>query len=153
MADDGRDTRAHQEAARHLTCPTRERSVPICRTVSRPGSLRFFWKRSARPKYSRRTGAEEAAAARTALVKRLQDAAHAYLDAELDAGQAAKETGRCEETIRRAVREGAIPDRRTNPRARHRIRRGDLQKLAAPETRPYDPTADAQSIAKLRRKL
>lgn len=98
-------------------------------------------------------GAEEAAAARTALVKRLQDAAHAYLDAELDAGQAAKETGRCEETIRRAVREGAIPDRRTNPRARHRIRRGDLQKLAAPETRPYDPTADAQSIAKLRRKL
>jgi len=101
----------------------------------------------------RENGAEQAAAARTALLGRLVGAAQAWLDAELDAGEAARETGRCEETIRRAVREGAIPDRRTNPRGRHKIRRGDVHKLAAPETRPYDPTADAQGIAQLRRKL
>ncbi len=98
-------------------------------------------------------GAEQAAAARIALLRKLLAAAQAHLDAELDAGQAARETGRCEETIRRAVRDGTIPDRRANPRGRHKIRRGDLQKLAAPAARPYDPTADAQSIAQLRRKL
>ena len=98
-------------------------------------------------------GAEQAAAARAAVLKRLLGAAQAWLDAELDANQAAIETGRCEETIRRAVREGAIPDRRANPRGRHKIRRGDLQKLAAPSTGPYDPGADAQDIARLRRKV
>ncbi len=96
-------------------------------------------------------GAEQAAAARTALLKRLLGAARAWLDTELDSHEAAQETGRCEETIRRAVRDGAIPDRRPNPCGRHRIRRGDLQKLAAPDARPYDPTADAQDIARLRR--
>ena len=101
----------------------------------------------------RENGAEQAAAARAALLRKLLGAAHAWLDAELDAHEAAQETGRCEETIRRAVRAGAIPDRRANPRGRHRIRRGDLQTVAAPESRPYDPTADAQSIAQLRRKL
>ena len=101
----------------------------------------------------RENGAEQAAAARTALLKKLRDAAYAYLDAELDASEAAGETGRCEETIRRAVRDGTIPDRRANPRGRHRVRRGDLQKLADLHAQSYDPTADAQSIAKLRRKL
>src|SRR5206468_12669655 len=62
----------------------------------------------------RDNGAEQAAAARTALLKKLV-AAQAYLDAELDATEAAIETGRCEETIRRAVRDGTIPDRRANP--------------------------------------
>jgi len=101
----------------------------------------------------RDNGAEQAAAARTALLKKLVAAAQAYLDAELDAGEAALETGRCEETIRRAVRDGTIPDRRANPKGRHRVRRGDLQKLAAPPTGPYDPGADAQDIARLRRKV
>ena len=101
----------------------------------------------------RDNGAEQAAAARTALLKKLLGVAQAWLDAELDAWEAAKETGRCEETIRRAVREGAIPDRRASRRGRHKIRRGDLQKLAAPPGPPYDPTADAQSIAQLRSKL
>jgi hypothetical protein len=32
-------------------------------------------------------------------------------------------------------------------------RRGDLQTVATPERPPYDPTADAQSIALLRRRL
>jgi hypothetical protein len=101
----------------------------------------------------RENGAEQAAAARTGLLKKLVSAAQAYLDAELDAGEAAREAGRCEETIRRAVRNGAIPDRRANPRARHKIRRGDLQMLATPSGRAYDPDADAQDIARLRRKV
>jgi hypothetical protein len=101
----------------------------------------------------RENGAEQAAAARTALVQKLLGAAHAWLDAELDLHEAAQETGRCEETIRRAVRAGTIPDRRANRRGRHRIRRGDLQTVATPERPPYDPTADAQSIAQLRRRL
>jgi hypothetical protein len=101
----------------------------------------------------RDNGAEQAAAARTALLKKLVAAAQAYFDAELDAGEAAVEMGRCEETIRRAVRDGTIPDRRANPKGRHRVRRGDLQKLAAPPTGRYDPDADAQDIARLRRKV
>jgi hypothetical protein len=101
----------------------------------------------------RDNGAEQPAAARTALLRKLLDAAQAWLDAELDSREAAGEKGVCDETIRRAVRAGAIPDRRANPRARHKIRRGDLQKLAAPSASPYDPSADAQDIARLRRKL
>ncbi len=101
----------------------------------------------------RENGAEQAAAARVALLRKLIAAAQAYLDAELDANEAAIETGRCEETIRRAVRDGTIPDRRANPKGRHRVRRGDLQKLAAPPAASYDPGADAQDIARLRRKV
>src|SRR5438309_740924 len=52
----------------------------------------------------RENGAEQAAAARTGLLKKLLHAAQAYTNTELDAGQAARETGCCEETIRRAVR-------------------------------------------------
>ena len=101
----------------------------------------------------RDNGAEQAAAARVALLRKLIAATQLYFDTELDAAEAASETGRCEETIRRAVRDGTIPDRRANPKGRHRVRRGDLQKLAAPEIRPYDPDADAQDIARLRRKV
>ena len=101
----------------------------------------------------RENGAEQAASARTALLKKLVAAAQSYFDTELDAGEAAIETGRCEETIRRAVRDGTIPDRRPNPKGRHRVRRGDLQKLAATATGRYDPDADAQDIARLRRQV
>ncbi len=101
----------------------------------------------------RENGAEEAAAARAALLKKLLGAAQGWLDTEIETHAAAQETGRCEETVRRAVRDGTIPDRRPNSRGRHRVRRGDLQKLAGPSARPYDPTADAQSIAQLRSKL
>ncbi len=97
----------------------------------------------------RENGAEQAAAARLALLRKLIAAAQIYFDTELDAAEAASETGRCEETIRRAVRDGTIPDHRANPRGRHKIRRGDLQKLAAPSTGPYDPGADAQDILSL----
>ncbi len=101
----------------------------------------------------RQNGAEQAAAARTALLMKLVGAAQAWLDAELEVGEAARENGVCEETIRRAVRDGRIPDRRANPKGRHRVRRGDLQRIAGGAARPYDPTADAQSIAQLRRTL
>jgi hypothetical protein len=100
----------------------------------------------------RDNGAEQAATARIALLRKLIAAARSYFDAELDTGEAAIEAGRCEETIRRAVRDGTIPDRRANPKGRHRVRRGDLNKLAAPPAHPYDPNADAQDIARLRRK-
>jgi len=101
----------------------------------------------------RQNGAEPAAAARTALLTKLLGAALAWLDAELDSGEAARETGVCEETIRRAVRAGRIPDHRANPKGRHRVRRGDLLRIADGRHPPYDPIADAQSIAQLRRKL
>lgn len=101
----------------------------------------------------RDNGAEQAAVARSALLKKLLATASAWLDVELGTREAARETGRCDETIRRAVRAGTVPDRRASPHGRHKIRRGDLQKLAAPEARPYDPSADAQDIARLRRKV
>jgi hypothetical protein len=40
-----------------------------------------------------------------------------------------------------------------NPKGRHRVRRGDLDRVADSPGRPYDPTTDAQGIAQLRRKL
>src|SRR5689334_13914004 len=101
----------------------------------------------------RENGAEQAAAARLALLKKLVSAAATQLDAEIDIHEAAQEKGVCEETIRRAVREGRIPDRRANPKGRHRVRRGDLNRVAESPGPPYDPITDAQSIAQFRRKL
>ena len=101
----------------------------------------------------RENGAEQAAAARDALLKKLLTAAAAQLDEEIDIHEAAEEKGVCEETIRRAVRDGRIPDRRANPKGRHRVRRGDLNRVAETPGPPYDPVTDAQGIAQLRRKL
>ncbi len=101
----------------------------------------------------RENGADQAASARMALLKKLGAAAAAWLNAEVDTVTAAEETGRCEETIRRAVRDGTISDSRAHPKDHIRLRRGDLQKLAAPQPGPYDPSADAQDIARLRRKV
>ena len=100
----------------------------------------------------RQNGAEGAVAARMAVLGKLVHAADAWLNQELDTAAAAEETGACEETIRRAVREGRIPDRRSTPKARITVLRRDLQKLAAPGTDSYDAIADAQDIARLRRK-
>jgi len=101
----------------------------------------------------RENGAEQAASARLALLRKLLAAAAAHLNAEIDIHEAAREKGVCEETIRRAVRGGRIPDRRANPKGRHRVRRGDLDRVADSPGPPYDPTTDAQSIAQLRRKV
>ncbi len=101
----------------------------------------------------RENGAEQAAAARLTLLRKLVAAAAAHLDTEIDIHEAAQEEGVCEETIRRAVRDGRIPDRRANPKGRHRVRRGDLNRVADSPAPPYDPVTDAQGIAQLRRKL
>jgi hypothetical protein len=93
----------------------------------------------------RENGADQAAAARLALLKRLVSAAAAQLDAEIDIHEAAREKGVCEETIRRAVRDGRIADRRVNPKGRHRVRRGDLNRVAESPGPPYDPITDAQA--------
>ena len=52
----------------------------------------------------RENGAEEAAAARSALIEKLLAAASCWLNAEIDVAEAAQATGLCEETIRRAMR-------------------------------------------------
>jgi len=98
-------------------------------------------------------GASHAAAARVALLNKLVAAAQEHLDGEITIEEAAALTGRHPETIRRAVRNGALPDGRTKARGRHRIRRGDLDALAAPHPGRYDPSADAQDIARRRRPL
>ena len=99
----------------------------------------------------RENGAEEAAVARVALIHRLLAAANRWVETEIGVAEAAEATGLCEESIRRAVREGTLPDRRPNLRGRHRIRRGDLQEFATRRGRPYNANADAQDIARLRR--
>ena len=97
-------------------------------------------------------GAGHAAAARVALLNRLITAAQEHLDGEITVEEAAAMTGKHPETIRRAVRKGALPDDRSKPRGRMRIRRGDLELLAGPRTKGYDPIADAHGIAQRRRK-
>ncbi len=98
-------------------------------------------------------GAGQAVTAREALLQRLVAACQRYLNREITVEEAAAVLGRHPETIRRAVRRGALPDGRTKPRGRHRIRRGDLEMLAAPDPGRYDPHADAQDIARRRRPL
>jgi excisionase family DNA binding protein len=98
-------------------------------------------------------GAGQAVTARETLLQKLIAAAQQYLDGQITVEEAAAILGRHPETIRRAVRTGALPDGRTKARGRHRIRRGDLEALAAPNFRTYDPNADAQDIARRRRPL
>ncbi|NIM49326.1 MAG: helix-turn-helix domain-containing protein [Gemmatimonadales bacterium] len=101
----------------------------------------------------RDNGAHQAATARAALIHKLLAAATTWLDSEIDVSEAARAMEVCEETIRRAVRHGDLPDRRPHPKGRHRIRRGDLEKLAATHPKPYDAHADAQDIARRRRQF
>jgi excisionase family DNA binding protein len=97
-------------------------------------------------------GAGHAAAARVALLNRLVAAAQEHLDGEITVEEAATLLGKHPETIRRAVRKGTLPDDRSKPRGRMHIRRGDLELLAGPRTKGYDPIADAHDIAQRRRK-
>lgn len=98
-------------------------------------------------------GAGQAVTAREALLQKLIIAAQQYLDGEITVEEAAAILGRHPETVRRAVRKGALPDGRSKPRGHLRIRRGDLENLAHPRTGTYDPDADAQDIARRRRPL
>ena len=97
-------------------------------------------------------GAAHAVAARVALLNRLRASAKEYLDTEITVEEAAALLGRHPETIRRAVRNGSLPSERDKARGNIRIRRGALEKLAAPRPRTYDPIADAQDIAQRRSK-
>jgi excisionase family DNA binding protein len=97
-------------------------------------------------------GAAQAVTAREALLQKLVAAAQQYLDGEITVEEAAELLGKHPETIRRAVRSGVLADRRSSRRGHHRIRLGDLEKLARPGTGTYDPNADAQDIAQRRRK-
>lgn len=101
----------------------------------------------------RENGAAEAATARTAMTRKLLLDAGTWLDAKIDVAEAARASGVCAETIRRAVRRGDIPDQRDQPGGHHRLRRGDVERFAAGGGRPYDPDADAQDIARRRRKF
>jgi excisionase family DNA binding protein len=97
-------------------------------------------------------GADQAVTARAALLQKLVAAAQAYLNTEMCVEEAACLLGCHPETVRRALRKGTLPDSRTKPRGRYRIRRGDVELLAARQTEPYDPIADAQDIAQRRRR-
>jgi hypothetical protein len=100
----------------------------------------------------RENGAEPAVAARMAVLVKLVHAADAWLNEELDTATAAQERGCAEETIRRAVRGGVLPDRRANPHGHIKILRKDLHRVADSGPSTYDPIADAQDLARLRRK-
>ena len=97
-------------------------------------------------------GAAQAVTAREALLQRLLAAAQTHLNGEITVEEAANLLGRHPETIRRAIRKGALPDERSKPRGRMHVRRGDLGLLAGHRSREYDPVADAHDIAQRRRK-
>lgn len=96
----------------------------------------------------RRNGAETQAVARDVVVQDFLRRARGWADAEISIGEAAATLGKCEETVRRAVRGGELSDLRTTPRGHIRVRRGEV---VAHRNKAYDPVADAQDIAKLRR--
>ena len=98
----------------------------------------------------RENGAEPQARAREALIRKLLGGANEWLNAEIGVPEAARMLGRCEETARRAIRDGDLPDRRSNPRGNHKTRRGDVLSLARKRI-TYDPSADALDIARRRK--
>jgi hypothetical protein len=101
----------------------------------------------------RLNGAGQAATARDRLIRQLLEAARRHYDEPIDVLVAAELTGRSPETIRRAVRKGAVTDLRPDGRGRHKLRRGDLPHIARPSRDGYDPTTDAQDIARRRSKV
>ena len=84
-------------------------------------------------------GADQAVTARAALLQKLVAAAQAHLETEMSVEQAACLLGRHPETVRRALRKGTLPDSRTKSRGRYRIRRGDVELLAAFAPSPRHP--------------
>ena len=133
-------------------------SAPITSTATLPhglppGLVAFVEEALREYRTLAENGAGQAVTAREALLHKLVTAAEAYLDGQLTVEAAAVILGRHPETIRRAVRKGALPDGRSTPRGRHRIRRGDLDRLAGHRGKSYDPNADAQDIARRRRPL
>lgn len=100
----------------------------------------------------RLNGAEPSAMARDAVVTTFLTHARSYLDETIDVGEMAKVMGASKETVRRRVRDGTLGTERTKKKGHIRVRRGDVLDLAQKKKSTYDPIADAQDIAKLRRK-
>src|SRR2546428_14005372 len=73
----------------------------------------------------RHNGAEQATAARTALLTKLVAAARAWLDAALETGPAAKGLGGADETMHGAERAIGLVDRLACPKGRHPVTRRD----------------------------
>ena len=96
-------------------------------------------------------GATDAATARESLLHKLIQCAERDLNENVNVEEAAAILGTSTETVRRHVRRGALPDDRENPRGHIRIKRAELVKLARSSRTGYDPIADAQDVAKLRR--
>jgi excisionase family DNA binding protein len=99
----------------------------------------------------RENGANEHASARTALLRKLLRCAGVHLDALIGVDQAATLLGSSKETVRRKVRTGVLPDRRERAGGHTRVRRADVIMVARRRREAYDPIADAQDVAKLRR--
>src|SRR2546428_4594971 len=76
----------------------------------------------------RENGAEQAAVARLALLRKLVVSAQTYLDTELATAEAALEKGRCGGTIPRAGRDGTLPDPRAQPKSPPPVRPRGPQK-------------------------
>lgn len=109
-------------------------------------------------KLLRDSGAETVAEARERLIRHLLDAYQEWGNGTVSVAEAAQLTGACEETVRRAVREGRLTDLRDNPRGHIRVKRSELGLLNGRTQRrhrerngTYNPVADAQDIARLRR--
>jgi excisionase family DNA binding protein len=149
------DGRTFDRPAAHAPPPLSARSNPPGRLPDGlPRWLASFITRAQdETELLRDNGAHQAATARTRLIDGLLVAAAEWLDAEIDVAEAARSAGVCEETIRRAIRRGDIPDERPQRRGRHRVRRSDVERFAAGNGPTYDPDADAQDIARLRRRF
>lgn len=96
-------------------------------------------------------GAIPSATARESLLRKLIQCATAYFNQSVGVEEAAATLGISQETVRRRVRDGSLPDERENPRGHIRIKRRELVKVARSRERRYDPIPDAQDVAKLRR--
>jgi hypothetical protein len=101
--------------------------------------------------FLRENGAESQAKARETLILSLLSRASEHLDAEIGVDEAAELLGRDPETVRRAIRDGRLPDLRENPRGHHRTRRGNVIALNDRRKPTYNSAADAQDIAKRRK--
>lgn len=97
-------------------------------------------------------GATQAFAARKALLEQLAGRVMEWCETEVDVRTAAQLSGVCDETIRRRIRAGKLNGEPKTGRGRHRIKRGQLLKVDQVGSKGYDPIADAQNIAQLRRR-
>jgi hypothetical protein len=97
-----------------------------------------------------KNGAKDAALARIATLCDALEAERQCGEEEMSVEEAARLTGRCEETIRRHVRARRLPVKRNGKRGRIHIRRGDLQAIEGKGCAKYDVHADAQDIVNRR---